>query len=122
MTVLSTNALAFYASVIVSGLADALGFLHASRIWQEDATNGRELLLSGLGFAVGIAFYWLGLRFAVRVELENPETQTLSWFAITIIGVAVLSGSASTWDWPTCLIALLVTVSLLVLISRTAGA
>lgn len=81
----------------VSGLADAQGFLHASRIWQADRLLWPELGKSAFGFSAGIGSYWLSLRFMQRLGIAVPEVQTAIWFAVTIISLAVASGSFSKW-------------------------
>ena len=42
--------------------------------------------------------YWLGLRFIDASGVTSASVQTLIWFVITIIGVAVLSGDIKEWD------------------------
>jgi hypothetical protein len=39
---------------VVSGLADAYGFVHASRMWDEGHLVAFEWARSGIGFAAGI--------------------------------------------------------------------
>ena len=81
----------------VSGMADAQGFVHASRMWSADRLVWPEFARSAAGFCVGIGLYWLSVRFMRRVGLETPEMQTMIWFAATIIGVALASGRFGSW-------------------------
>jgi hypothetical protein len=82
---------------LVSGIADAQGFIHASRIWQNDRLVWGELGKSALGFVAGIATYWVSLRYMKALGVMAPELQTLVWFGVTLIGVAVISGKVLRW-------------------------
>lgn len=83
---------------LLCGLGDALGFIHAGRVWQADRFVWSEALKSAFGFQFGVAMYWLALRDLTRWGVVAAEAQTLVWFAATIIGVAVLSGQALRWQ------------------------
>lgn len=93
---------------LISGIADSQGFIHASRVWQNDQLVWRELGWSALGFAVGIGHFWTSLRFMKRLGIVSPEVQTALWFTVTIIGVAITSGKFSKWPLPDQVIACLV--------------
>ncbi|MEP6987767.1 MAG: hypothetical protein ABI970_19360, partial [Chloroflexota bacterium] len=82
---------------ILSGIGDAQGFLHAARMWQSGKLIWVEMGLSALGFAIGIALYWLALRSMNTVGITSPEIQTVTWFAVTLISVALVSGSFLKW-------------------------
>lgn len=82
---------------ILSGLGDAQGFLHAARVWRDGAVVWDALLKSALGFTFGIVMYWIAVRFFIESGVTIAETQTLVWFAVTIVGVAVLSGEFIRW-------------------------
>ena len=96
------------AITLFSGLADAKGFLHASRIWQEERLIWPELGKSALGFGVGIGAYWLSLRYLKALGAGAPEVQSLAWFGVTLIGLAALSGKAFRWPLADQAVALLV--------------
>ena len=81
----------------LSGIADAQGFIHASRIWQSSSLNWNELSRSALGFMVGIVLYWLALRYMNVVDIISPEIQTVTWFGVTLISVAFISGTFTKW-------------------------
>jgi len=76
---------------VLSGFADSRGFMHAARIWEGKHVIWPEVLKSGLGFGAGIILYWIVLKYLV-VHIAAPEMQTLIWFGVTIVGVAVASG------------------------------
>lgn len=83
---------------VISGLADAQGFVHASHVWRADGVAWAPLGRSGLGFAVGICSYVCSIRFMNRVGLATADLQYLVWFLVTLIGVAVASGSIRRWS------------------------
>jgi hypothetical protein len=93
--------LRFFAMVIVltiiSGIGDAQGFLHAARVWRDGALMWDEVIKSAAGFAFGMALYWIAIRFFQKSGVTMAETQTIVWFAITIVGVAALSGEFLRW-------------------------
>jgi hypothetical protein len=82
---------------LLSGLADAQGFIHAARIWQSEGLVWAELGRSAAGFLTGIASYWLSLRYMKALGVLTPEVQTLVWFGVTLIGVAIISGKVFRW-------------------------
>jgi hypothetical protein len=85
------------AITLVSGIADAQGFVHASKIWQNGKLIWDQLGKSALGFSTGIASYWLSLRYMRELGVATPEVQTLTWFAVTLIGVALINGKLFKW-------------------------
>jgi hypothetical protein len=82
---------------LASGLGDAQGFIHAARMWQDGRMVWRELLASAGGFAVGIGSYWIAVRYLVSAGVLSAEIQTLIWFGVTIVGVAVVNGRFLAW-------------------------
>jgi hypothetical protein len=87
------------ALTICSGLADSQGFVHAASVWEGGKIVWVELLKSALGFLGGICLYWVGIKFLQEVQIASPEVQTLGWFCVTIVGVALSSGKF--WHWQT---------------------
>lgn len=83
---------------LLSGVGDALGFIHAGKVWQDDQFVWREALWSALGFSAGVFMYWLALRHLTEFGVASTEVQTLFWFGITLVGVAVLSGQFVRWQ------------------------
>jgi uncharacterized membrane protein YfcA len=104
----------------LSGICDALGFLHASRIWHKDGNvDWTELLISAAGFAAGVSLYWLAVKYLQIAGIVSPELQTTCWFGITIIGVAVLSNQFTRWVPLDQFIAVAVLCGIAWLIGRT---
>jgi hypothetical protein len=91
------SAACLLAALAVSGLGDARGFVHASRIWT-DGFSAIELARSGAWFVVGIGAYWVALYWAERVGIVSPQIRVLVWFVATIIGVAAISGELLDWS------------------------
>jgi hypothetical protein len=104
---------------LLSGLCDSQGFVHAAKIWSTDSASLGELGLSAAGFAGGIALFWITLRFAREVGIVSPETQTLGWFAATMLGVAIASRQILQWGVANQILAAGVALGLALLLYRT---
>ena len=81
----------------LSGLGDALGFVHASKVWQDGRFVWSEAFKCVAAFQFGMLMYWLTLWRLTSHGVVAAETQTLFWFTATIIGVALLSGRILRW-------------------------
>jgi hypothetical protein len=106
---------------LLSGLGDSQGFVHAARIWQNGQTDWQAWLKSAAGFAVGIAAFWLAVRYMTRFGLVAPEIQAVLWFAVAIIGVAAVSGQFFRWQLLDQAVALVILAGLGWLVFRTGG-
>ena len=105
----------------VSALADAIGFINVDKAWLGNRPHASALVLACTGYAVGIATYVFAVKYLKLLTDVGPEVQTVGWFMLTIIGVALGSGAFFTWPLPTKFLAT-VTVAALVLIAvRTGG-
>lgn len=109
------------ALTVLSGLGDSQGFIHAAKVWQGDRVIWGEVALSALGFGAGILIYWIAIKFFNQLGVVSPELQTLTWFAITIVGVAVFSGKFVQFRLFDQLIALAVLAGLVWLLVRNSG-
>lgn len=83
---------------LFSGFGDAQGFIHAGRVWQGNHFVWLEAVKSALGFQLGTFMLWLALRYLGRFGVFSTEVQTLLWFAVTMVGVAALSGKFAQWQ------------------------
>ena len=81
----------------LSGLGDAEGFIHASKVWQDGRFVWTEAFKCLAGFQFGMLMYWLALWKLSNHGVVSVEVQTMFWFAATIIGVALLSGRFLRW-------------------------
>ena len=84
---------------LISGLADAQGAVHAAKVWQGDRLDWAELGKSALGFAIGISVFWVVIKYMTALGIVAPEIQTITWFSMMIIGVALFSGAFFRWQW-----------------------
>ena len=109
------------ALTLISGLADAQGFVHAAKIWQDGQVLWHEVGRSALGFAVGIFMYWVVLKYMAELGIILPEIQTVIWFGVTLIGVAIASGTFFQWLWTEQTVAVAVLAGMVWLIFRTGG-
>jgi hypothetical protein len=104
---------------LLSGLLDARGFIHASRIWQDGRFVKVEVIQSSLFFFGGITFYLASIRYLQRIGIVLPEIQTVFWFAVTLIGVAVINGKFLLWGTVDRIVAVIVVLGIGWLILRT---
>lgn len=83
---------------LISGFGDANGIVHASRMWQGGRLVWNEFGKSWLGFCVGMMTFWLAIKYLQELGVVMPEIQTVIWFAVTLIGVAAVSGKFFHWQ------------------------
>jgi hypothetical protein len=107
------------ALTLASGMADAKGFVYASQIWSGGTFHIAAVLRSALGFAVGISLYYVILRDMNTMGVRAPEVQTLAWFSVTLVSVAVFSGTFLTWRRIDQLVAVGVLAGIAWLMART---
>ncbi len=119
-TIVSLVAL-LIALTLISGLADAQGFIHASNVWLNGKLIWTEVIQSALGFGLGIVAYWICIRFLQDFSIISPEIQTVGWFTITIIGVAMFSGKFLHWQIVDQMVGMAVLLGVVWLLARSAG-
>lgn len=91
--------LAITALTLFAGVLDSLAFTYSSSIWRGGAVQWGQVAKASLAFTLGIAAYWVAIRYLQEAGVVLAEIQTLIWFAATIIGVMVLSGRFLEWPW-----------------------
>jgi hypothetical protein len=106
---------------LISGFCDSMGFMHSARMWRGTSLIISEALYSAIGFATGIASYWIMVRYLTEAGIVAAEIQTLLWFGTTLLGVAVLSGHFLSWHFADQAIGFMVLVGIGWLIFRTGG-
>ena len=104
---------------LISGIGDSQGFIHAARMWQSRTIAWHELGQSALGFGVGIGTYWVAIKYLNELGVLSPEIQTLIWFGVTIVGVALISGKFLRWQTVDQVVAVLVLLGIGWLLFRT---
>lgn len=107
------------ALTILSGVSDAQGVIHAARVWRDGRLIWREVLFSALGFGSGISLYWVVVRYMQMVGINAPEIQTLIWFGVMLLGVALISGAFFRWHWTDQVIGVAVLLGIVWLSIRT---
>ena len=106
---------------LLSGIADAKAFIYAAAIWDDGRIVRSELGKSALGFTVGIATFWLSVRYMRELGVVTPEVQTLIWFGVTLVGVGLVSGRAFRWPVIDQVVGALVLGGIAWLLVRTRG-
>ncbi len=83
---------------LVSGFFDALAFTYSAKMWQGGKLIWLDTAKAAGSFAIGITMYWVAVRYLAQAGVVTAELQTLVWFGVTIVGVAVLNGRFSDWQ------------------------
>ena len=109
------------ALTLLSGIADAQGFIHASTAWMNGKVIWEECLKSLLGFAVGAICYILVTNYLRQAGVVSAEMQTIIWFTVTIIGVALFNGKILHWQIADQIVAFAVLCGVAWLLMRTGG-
>src|SRR5947209_3531983 len=106
---------------LLSGLADAQGFIHAANAWGSGKIIWQEALTALLGFGAGAVCYILVINFLKQAGVVSAEIQTLLWFSVAIVGVAVISGKFLHWQLLDQFVGLVVLCGVAWLLFRTGG-
>ena len=109
------------AITILSGIGDSQGFVHAAKVWANDRLVWSEVGKSALGFAIGISLYWIVIKYMNAAGIAAPEIQTLAWFLITILGVAIISRNFFRWQTIDQIVGIAVLAGVAWLMVRTGG-
>ena len=104
---------------VASGIFDALAFSYAAGMWRDGRLVGSAAAKASSSFVCGIALYFGAVRYLSEAGIVLAEIQTLLWFGVTIIGVAVLHGRFFQWQLLEQIVAVNVLLGLGWLISRT---
>lgn len=83
---------------ILTASGDTVGFIFADRAWANGRIDWSCAALALAGYAVGVSSYIAVLGPIKRAIDVPPEIQTLAWFALTSIGVAIASRAALGWS------------------------
>lgn len=78
----------------VTGLIDGQAFSRAPLIWKEEGTKQILAVITTLAiFNLGLITYIASTYFLHKQGVENAVIITLVWFVMTIVSVAIISGS-----------------------------
>jgi hypothetical protein len=91
------NIFALVLITVLSALLDAKGFVYATRAWPAGVINLRSASLSILYFMGGVTLYILSIRIQHAIGPQSAVAQSTFWFAMTIIGVALMDGTLRNW-------------------------
>jgi divalent metal cation (Fe/Co/Zn/Cd) transporter len=104
---------------VLSGLTDAQGAVSASRMWQNGQLVPGELARASFFFAVGIALFFVAIRFMQQVGIVSAEIQSALWYSVVIVGIALISRAFFRWNIVDQIVALVVLGGILWLAVRT---
>ncbi len=83
--------------ICVAGVFDSRGFFHAAKVWESGQLAWPEVAKAALGFNLGFVAYLSSLKYLKEFGVISAEVQTLAWFVVTLVGLALLSGSFLKW-------------------------
>ncbi len=106
---------------LLSGFGDSKGFVLSAKVWESGRLVWQEAVKASIGYGFGILMYWLAIRSLNQFGIVSPEIQTLGWFVVTIVGVAMFSGDFFNWQIVDRVVALCVLVGVGWLLFRTGG-
>lgn len=104
---------------LASGIGDAQGFYHAATMWHDNKIVWNAFGKSALGFVVGIGAFWFASKYMTALGIVAPEMQTIIWFGITIVSVAIVSRQFLHWQRIDQVVAFLVLLGIGWLLFRT---
>jgi hypothetical protein len=105
--------------VVLSGIMDAQGFVHAARSWPDGQLDWKQAGISLLAFFAGISLYIASVRFMHALGLHAVALQTAIWFVVTAVGIAALDGTLTQWTRLQQAVAVAVVAGLAWLIATT---
>ena len=82
----------------LSAFFDAKGFVYAAQAWRDGALVPRAVAWSLLNFFGGITLYIGSIGFQQRLGIESAAMQSIFWFAMTVIGIAIMDGTIAQWS------------------------
>ena len=106
---------------LLSGFGDSKGFVLSAKVWESGRLVWQEAVKASIGYGFGILMYWLAIRYLNQFGIVSPEIQTLGWFVVTIVGVAMFSGDFLKWQIIDRVVAICVLAGVGWLLFRTGG-
>jgi len=106
---------------LLSGFGDSKGFVLSAKVWESGRLVWQEAVKASIGYGFGILMYWLAIRSLNQFGIVSPEIQTLGWFVVTIVGVAMFSGDFPKWQIIDRVVAICVLAGVGWLLFRTGG-
>jgi hypothetical protein len=96
----------------LSAFFDAKGFVYAAQSWRDGALVPRAVGLSLINFFGGVALYIGSIGFQQRIGVESAAMQSILWFAMTVIGIALMDGTIGHWSMTQRAVGVAVTVGI----------
>jgi hypothetical protein len=106
---------------VASAYGDSRGFIWSDRVWNDGIVNWRAAAYSLAGFGFGITTWLLAVRYLKQVGGIGVSAQTIAWFLLTILGVAVASGEFVRWSAFDRTLAIICICCFAVLVFRTSS-
>ena len=82
----------------LSAFFDAKGFVYASQSWKSGSLIVSTSLLALVYFVLGVTLYIASIGFQQRLGVHSAALQSIFWFAMTVVGIALLDGSIAQWS------------------------
>jgi hypothetical protein len=89
------------ALIVVTALSaffDAKGFVYAAQAWRSGSLNAVLALYSLVYFIGGVTLYIASIGFQQSLGVQSAAVQSIFWFAMTVLGVALMDGSIVQWS------------------------
>lgn len=103
---------ALIALTAASAFLDAKGFVYAARAWREGSLDWRIGAISFSFTMAGVALYIFSIGLHQKLGIQSAAVQSVFWFAMTVIGIALLDGSIAQWSWAQRFVAAAVSVGI----------
>ena len=104
----------------LSAFLDAKGFVYAAQAWRSGSLAPSVAFQSLLYFVGGVTIYIASIGFQQYLGVQSAAMQSIFWFAMTVVGVALLDGTIGHWTVAQRLVAVTVTVGIGWLLFSTA--
>lgn len=82
----------------LSAYFDARGFVYAAQTWRAGVLVPGIIFLSMVNFIGGITFYIASIGIQQRLGIESASMQSIFWFVMTVIGIALMDGTIAQWS------------------------
>jgi hypothetical protein len=119
------SALLIGALVVLTALSaffDAKGFVYAAQSWHDGTLVPSTAFRALIYFIGGVSVYIATIGLQQKLGVHSAALQTIFWFAMTIIGIALMDGTISGWSMAQKSVGVAVTVGIgWLLVSAGAG-
>jgi hypothetical protein len=89
--------LALFVVTALSAYFDARGFVYAAQSWKNGSLIASTALLSLVNFVGGVTLYILSIGFQQRLGVQSAAVQSIFWFGMTVMGIALMDGTIAQW-------------------------